>query len=64
MAEIIITIKEENPAAIGAIKNALQNIATNFSKPNILYIADLSKKSNVNEKFESLKNNVFIKNLL
>ncbi len=64
MAQITITLNTENPAEIMRLKTALQSIAEHFNKDNLLYIADLSKKKNVNEKFESLKSNPFIKTLI
>lgn len=64
MAVVEIEIEESNPAALGAIKSALQKIAKNFNKDNLKYIADLSEKKDVNEKFEKLKTNPFVKKLL
>lgn len=47
-----------------ALQNALQQIALNFSKENIAYIAELSKKPGANEKFSKLKSNPLVKSLL
>ena len=61
---ISIEVNESNPAALGALKVALQKIANNFNKNNVQYIAELSEKENVNEKFDKLKNNTLVKKLL
>ena len=61
---ISIEVNETNPAALGALKVALQKIANNFNKNNVQYIAELSEKENVNEKFDKLKNNTLVKKLL
>lgn len=64
MVPVNISINVASDAEAFAIKIALQEIAKNFNKDNIIYIAELSKKPNVNEKFKSLKNNPFIKTML
>lgn len=64
MADIILKINAASPLEEMAIRNALQTIATNFSKNNLQYIAELSNKPNVNEKFEKLKTSALVKTLL
>lgn len=64
MKQVSISVNATTEAEAFAIKIALEQIAKNFNKENILYIADLSKKPNVNDKFKSLKNNPFIKQML
>ena len=63
MKQVSISVNATDAEAF-AIKVGLELIAKNFNKENILYIAELSKKPNVNEKFKSLRNNPFIKNML
>ena len=64
MTKIEITINPANALETMAIQNALQQIATSFNKKNLVYIADLSRKPGVNEKFEKLQNNPLVKSLL
>ena len=64
MKEITITINAASDMEAFTIKTALQNIAANFTKENLVYIAELSKKEKVNEKFAGMKTNPFLKTLL
>ncbi len=64
MKEIIIKVNAASDIEAFTLKNALQSIATNFNKDNVLYIAELSKKKDVNKKFTSLKANPIVKALL
>lgn len=64
MADITLKINSNSPLEEIAIRNALQTIASNFNKNNLQYIAELSNKEGVNEKFEKLKNNPLVKSLL
>ncbi len=59
--EVTIIIKAGSPAERAAIKNALQNIAENFNKENVMEIARLSKLEQPNEKITSLFNNPLFK---
>lgn len=61
---LTISVNTQSSAESFALQNALQQIASNFSKENISYIAELSKKPGVNDKFSKLKNNPFVKTLL
>ena len=64
MKEISITVNAASDMEAFAIKNALQSIATNFNKDNLVYISELSKKPDVNNKFAKLKSNPLVKALL
>lgn len=59
--EITIHLKNNSPAEVTSIKNALQTIADNFSKENQLEIAKLSKLENANDKLKNLFNNPLFK---
>jgi hypothetical protein len=64
MADINITITAATPMEEMVLRGAIQKIAKNFNKVNLIYIAELSEKQNVNEKFEKLKNNKIVQTLL
>jgi len=64
MKEITITVKAASDIEAFTMKNALQSIATNFNKENVVYVAELSKKKDVNEKFNALKTNPLVKTIL
>lgn len=62
--DITISTNAETDMEAFSLKSAIQSIATNFNKENLIYLAELSRKPNVNEKFIKLKNNPFIKKLI
>ena len=64
MKTITINVNATSDQEAMIFKMALQNMVNNFNKENLLYISDLSKKPNVNEKFKNLRANPFIKTFL
>lgn len=64
MKTITINVNAASDQEAMIFKMALQNMVNNFNKENLIYIADLSKKPNVNEKFKNLRSNPFIKTFL
>ena len=64
MREIIITVNTASDMEAFTIKNALQSIAKNFNKDNLVYIAGLANKPKANERFNDLKSNPIVKALL
>lgn len=61
MTEITINIKSDSAVDTVVLKQALQSIASNFSKENILAIAKVSKANNVNENLPKLLGNPMVK---
>ncbi len=64
MKEITIKVKAASDIEAFTLKNALQSIATNFNKENLIYIAELSRNKGVNDKFNSLKANPIVKAMM
>ncbi len=51
-----IKIKSENPVDQAIITASLQQLADTLSRENLQFLAEMSKKPNINEKLESKKN--------
>lgn len=62
--DVTISTQANSDMEALSLKNAIQTIASNLNKANILYVADLCRKDKINEKFDKLKNNPLVKTML
>ena len=53
--QIQIEVNTANPMDAVAVKVAIEKLAKNVNKENLLFLAELSEKPNINAKLESKK---------